>query len=166
MARIASEPGIGTRVLLYFPARGTQAEASIKVQPDTGQFSCRLLLVEDNQSLAQGTSEVLRSMGCQVETATDAKSALARVAAAEFDVVLTDIEMPGGMDGIALAAKVANGKPDLPVLLMTGYATRLEEAIRQHFTVLPKPCTPTTLATAIRNALAQRRRRTRLSSAA
>jgi DNA-binding NtrC family response regulator len=166
MARIVSELGIGTRVQLYFPARGTQPEASVAVQAGAGHFSCRLLLVEDNQSLAKGTSEVLRSMGCQVQTAEDAKSALARLAAAEFDLVLTDIEMPGGMDGIALAAKLADERPDLPVLLMTGYATRLEEAMRQRFTVLPKPCTPTTLAAAIRNALAQRPRRTRLSSAA
>jgi signal transduction histidine kinase/ActR/RegA family two-component response regulator len=166
MARVASEPGIGTRVQLYFPARGTQADSADTVQTGTGHFSCRLLLVDDNQSLAQGTSEVLRSMGCRVQTAGDAKSALAWVAAAEFDLVLTDIEMPGGMDGIALAAKLADERPDLPVLLMTGYATRLEEATRQRFTVLPKPCTPTTLATAIRNALAQRPRRTRVSSAA
>src|SRR6185503_1125706 len=101
MARIASEPGVGTRVQLYFPARGTQADASDAVPAATGHFSCRLLLVEDNQSLAQGTSEVLRSMGCQVQTAPDAKSALAELAAAQFDLVLTDIEMPGGMDGIA-----------------------------------------------------------------
>jgi DNA-binding NtrC family response regulator len=105
-------------------------------------------------------------MGCEVQTAEDAKSALARLAATEFDLVLTDIEMPGGMDGIAMAAKLADETPNLPVLLMTGYATRLEEATRQRFTVLPKPCTPTTLATAIRNALAQRTPRTRLSSAA
>lgn len=101
-----------------------------------------------------------------MQTAADAKSALARLAAAEFDLVLTDIEMPGGMDGIALAAKLADERPALPVLLMTGYATRLEEATRQRFTVLPKPCTPTMLATAIRNALAQRPRRARVSSAA
>jgi DNA-binding NtrC family response regulator len=135
-------------------------------EPNLRRIACRLLLVEDNESLAQGTTEVLQSMGCQVEAVGDAKAALSRLASHEFDLVITDIEMPGGVDGIALAVKLAKDRPELPVLLMTGYATRLEEATRQRFTVLPKPCSPSTFSAAIRNVLAGRQRNRRAAGSA
>ena len=162
MARVASQEGVGTRVSLYFPAREYEVNAPTDGQePNLKRIACRLLLVEDNESLAQGTTEVLQSMGCQVQTVGDAKAALSRLASHEFDLVITDIEMPGGVDGIALAVKLAKDRPELPVLLMTGYATRLEEATRQRFTVLPKPCSPSTFSAAIRNVLAGRQRNRR-----
>ena len=164
LARIESRPGVGTRVKLYFPARGGLGQAST---PETAtgftDVSCRLLLVEDNESVAEGTSQVLQSMACHVERVKDAAEALSRLGSATFDLVLSDIEMPGELDGIGLAAKLAETRPDLPVILMTGYASRLEQAKRQRFAVLPKPCSPAMLAEAIRNALAKVRPEAALS---
>jgi signal transduction histidine kinase/ActR/RegA family two-component response regulator len=158
LARIESRPGLGTRVKLYFPARGRVGQAAAaESAPGLADVSCRLLLVEDNESVAEGTSQVLRSMACQVERVSDAATALSRLGSAGFNLVLSDIEMPGELDGIGLAAKLAETRPDLPVILMTGYASRLEQAKRQNFAVLPKPCSPAMLAEAIRKALAPER---------
>ena len=61
--------------------------------------------------------------------------------------------MPGRRDGIALADRLAVLHPRLPVLLMTGYAERLQEAVRRRFEVLPKPVLPNVLADAIARAI-------------
>ena len=57
--------------------------------------------------------------------------------------------MPGDMDGIALAKWIRANHPRQPVLLMTGYAERIDEAIAAGFEVLPKPCAPAALSAAI-----------------
>ena len=72
-------------------------------------------------------------------------------------MVLSDIEMPGDIDGIALASELVKRETSVPVVLMTGYAVRLEQAVRQQLDVLPKPCSPTMLAEAIGRALTRRR---------
>lgn len=57
--------------------------------------------------------------------------------------------MPGDMDGLALAIHLKATMPGLPVLLMTGYAQRMDEITSMGFEVLPKPCSVETLAAAI-----------------
>lgn len=79
------------------------------------------------------------------------------VHAADIDAVLSDIEMPGDVDGIALASQLLQRDPPVPVVLMTGYAVRMEQAVRQRLDVLPKPCSPAMLAAAIGKALARAR---------
>jgi len=71
--------------------------------------------------------------------------------------VLSDIEMPGDIDGIALASQLLKRDAPVPVVLMTGYAVRLEQAVRQQMDVLPKPCSPAMLAEAIGRAFTRRR---------
>jgi two-component system NtrC family sensor kinase len=63
--------------------------------------------------------------------------------------------MLGEIDGIMLAAQLLQRDPPVPVVLMTGYAVRLEQAVRQQMDVLPKPCSPAMLAEAIGRALAR-----------
>ncbi len=157
-ARIESRPGGGTRVLLVLPAQPAEtAGTAAAAAPDSVRppLRCTLLLVEDNDAVAGAALEVLRSLGCRVERVVDAQAALARLAEpqARFDLVLTDIEMPGATDGIALAERLAVERPTLPVLLMTGYAARLDEAVRRRIPVLPKPVGPAVLADAIAKAL-------------
>lgn len=161
-ARIENRPEGGARVQLFFkPAphgASIAAESADAVQP-MPELRCRVLLVEDNEAVAHATGELLRSLGCTVEHAADARSALAALerSPGAADVVLSDIEMPGDFDGIALAAQLQARWPQLPVVLMTGYAARLEQAVRLRLDVLPKPCAPAVIAAALGKAIATRK---------
>ena len=158
-ARIESEPGRGTRVLLYFPAADSEETPATSAPPASivRHLGCNLLLVEDNDAVARASRDLLESLGCTVEHVTTAEAALARLALhdARIDVILSDIEMPGALDGIALAERVAERHPNVPVVLMTGYAARMQQAVRRRFEVLPKPVAPTALIDAVAKALAK-----------
>jgi CheY-like chemotaxis protein len=134
------------------------APAPAPAAPGTlGRLSCRLLLVEDNVEVAGSTAALLESLGCTVRHVEGARAALREAEQKVFDVVLSDIEMPGDMDGIELASVLERGNPPLPVVLISGYAARLDQAKALGFEVLPKPCSPTMLATAIASALSRLR---------
>ena len=75
---------------------------------------------------------------------------------AHFDVVLSDIVMAGGTDGLELALALRRSHPRLPVLLMTGYTSRLDAAVAAGFAVIAKPCPPDQLAAALRRAMRPR----------
>jgi CheY-like chemotaxis protein len=157
--RIGSRPGGGTCVQLFF-ARYLEeaAPATDEAVPSAlGRLVCRLLLVEDNADLAGSTAALLASLGCTVKHVEGARAALREVKRSTFDVVLSDIEMPGDMDGIELATILERSEPPLPAVLITGYAARLDEAKALGFEVLPKPCPLTMLTAAIAKALSRRR---------
>ena len=81
----------------------------------------RLLLVEDEFLIRMTLSEVLADDGFEVLEAEDGPGALALLAADEnIALMLTDIQLPGGIDGKALAGKVRESRPDLPVIFMSG----------------------------------------------
>jgi DNA-binding NtrC family response regulator len=111
-----------------------------------------VLLVEDNVEVSAANRPVLEAFGCQVTHFALAAPALAwlDVHAREFDAVLTDVVMPGEIDGVALARHVREKHPQLRLVVMTGYAEQLEEITRQGYTVLPKPWTAANLARALR----------------
>jgi DNA-binding response OmpR family regulator len=108
---------------------------------DTSSIHARVLLVEDNEDLAQAAADVLVAAGCQVEQARTADDALVLLeGSAPFHVVLSDIRMPGSMDGIALARRVAQRDDSTGIILMTGFTEELEKAKDMGLLVLPKPC--------------------------
>jgi FixJ family two-component response regulator/anti-sigma regulatory factor (Ser/Thr protein kinase) len=82
----------------------------------------RLLVVDDDAALLQALPETLRLRmpETQVETAASAAAALARMGAADYDAVITDIKMPG-MDGLGLLARIRELQPDTPTLIITGH---------------------------------------------
>jgi signal transduction histidine kinase/CheY-like chemotaxis protein len=104
-----------------------------------------ILLVEDNPEVAAGTEALLSIMGHRaqwVETADAAYELLLAVeasAAAGFDMVLSDIHMPGKMTGIDLALRLRSTLPRLPVVLVTGYASEIDRAKQARIPVLAKP---------------------------
>jgi len=155
--RIESEPGKGTRVLLFFPAvaGGERDQAEVSTHTPLRTLACNVLLVEDNDAVAKTSAAVLESAGCRVQRVEDAEEALLRLAEpnARFGVVLSDIEMPGTLDGIGLAERIAECHPGVPVVLMTGYASRLQQAEQLQLDVLPKPVEPKVLIDAIAKAL-------------
>jgi two-component system, NtrC family, sensor kinase len=155
-ARIEVPPDGGTRVLLYLPvADGPAAPAAAVVASADEPLDCRVLLVEDNADLATVTRQLLENAGCTVEWAASGEAARELIDAdpRRFDIVVSDMAMPGEIDGLALAEHLRARHPRMAVVLMTGYANQLHEASARRFTVLAKPCAPDTLAAAIRNAL-------------
>lgn len=101
----------------------------------------RILVVDDESSLLMTLTANLELEGFDVVGADSAAQALELMAAQQFDLVLTDIRMPG-MSGVELFRHVRDRQPDLPVVLMTAFALEglVDEAIRSGaFTVLAKP---------------------------
>jgi CheY-like chemotaxis protein len=117
----------------------------------------RLLLVEDDDSVRSFVARALQMDGHAVTTAEDGAIALEVLAeeAGAFDLMVSDIKMPV-MDGIALALNSARDYPNLPILLMTGYADQRERAhgldhlVRD---VVLKPFTLADIRKAVANAL-------------
>ena len=161
-ARIESTPGRGTDVKLFLPAAaGVQASAPVAAAPGEASLDCSVLLVEDNEDLAGVTSALLEGVGCRVQWANsgDAARDLIDRGAARFDVVVSDMAMPGQLDGLGLAEWLRERRPGLSVVLITGYASQLHDASARGFTVLSKPCPPEALIAAVRSALGRRRER-------
>jgi CheY-like chemotaxis protein len=160
LAAIDSAIGAGTSVHLYLPraaaAPAVKREPEVRADSSNPPQGLRVLLVEDNDEVAAGTEALLQMMGHHVTCAADAASALTLVDAARaarsanadnleesdaprFDLVLSDIHMPGEMNGIDLAEALQSREPTLPVILVTGYAEELERARHVDVRVLSKP---------------------------
>jgi CheY-like chemotaxis protein len=128
-------------VHLRFPAAINRADDAAHVPLAEPRYPMRLLLVEDNPEIAAATQLALESLGCTVRRCATADEARAWLEDADQlpDAVLSDISMPGAIDGIGLARHLRERHPELPVALMTGYAERLADAEALQLRVLPKP---------------------------
>jgi PAS domain S-box-containing protein len=131
--RIRSKPGRGTQIKLYLPplAEGMAIAEPETVAATTSVSNRRLLLVEDDASVAAVALELLQDTGFEVQTAETAPRALELLADEAFDVMLSDIVMPGGMTGIELAQQVTRDYPAMKVVLTSGYAgDDVDEALK------------------------------------
>jgi signal transduction histidine kinase len=153
-AMVASSDA-GTIVSLVLPAAGPGAAATqdAATSADVGSIAgTHLLLVEDNDELADVTARLLESFGCLVQRADSAAAALRAVEREPgIRLVLSDVVMPGEMDGLALARRLRTLKPQLPVVLISGYSSAFTEA--HDFRVLHKPCTADEMLSALCAAL-------------
>ncbi len=161
-ASLASEPGRGTTITLYLP-RTREALARAEPQGDAAvprDGHGRVLLVEDNAAVAEVTVATLEELGYEVRHAPDPATAV-RLLEGEgrFDLVLSDIVMPGPLNGVDLARLIRASHPALPVLLATGYSDVAQTATEEGFPTLRKPYEAASLREAIRTALAGRRLR-------
>ena len=155
-ARIDSTPGKGTRVSLYLPATdAVRSIVGVKAVPEDRQLDYNVLLVEDNEEVAAATQPLLQTVGCTVRWAPsgDAARTLIDAEPGKFDIVLSDMAMPGQLDGLGLAEYLRDRHPKIQVVLMTGYTNQLQEAAARRFTVLAKPCAPDVLMNAMRDAI-------------
>ncbi|WP_247893430.1 hybrid sensor histidine kinase/response regulator [Azospirillum endophyticum] len=155
-AAIASRPGEGTRVRIDLPLTDARPSepAPAPVAPMTGdRRPLRLLVVEDNPLVLMATVEGLTEEGFTVETAEDGVTALRLLEAdRDFDLVVSDVVMPGGVSGIDLARHIRERWPQLRVLLVSGYSPEsLANMGADTASVLAKPFTPVQLATRIRS---------------
>ncbi|UWX74706.1 hybrid sensor histidine kinase/response regulator [Burkholderia gladioli] len=156
IATIDSALGEGTTVRLYLPraritdeappAAPASREAS-SLETDPPREGLRILLVEDNGEVAAGTEALLSLLGHRVTYAANADDALALIDAPldpedesrPFDLVISDIHMPGTLNGIDLAEEIERRPGTLPVILVTGYAEELDRTRRVNARVLSKP---------------------------
>ena len=152
--QVESEIGRGTTVTMRFPAASAAVEVSAVAPIGPGAVAS-ILLVEDNEELAAAQASLLQSAGFDVECADNADSALTMLAVADaaYDVVISDITMPGTMNGVQLACTLRETRPDLPVILMTGYAHMVNEVQATGCVVLSKPVEFATLLDELTRAL-------------
>ena len=161
--QIESEPGRGTCVRMLLPATAAEParppESAEAAPQDQQRVGGTVLLVEDNEDLATTSEMMLRGAGLEVLRAANADAALAVLNGGGPlpDIVLSDIAMPGTVNGIGLAFALRQQLPDLPVVLTTGYADQLSEAAEGGFRVLPKPTAPEALLAELRGVLLARR---------
>lgn len=165
--RIYSEDGEGTTVKIYLP-RMTTAEETIAApsgKPEQAAPAPRagphetILLVEDNEGVRTYAKSVLEDLGYWVLEAADAHEALRLVAKKpQISLLFTDVVLPGSDNGRALADKLRERYPELPVLYTTGYTRnaivhqgRLDAGVQ----LLNKPYTQQDLARKIREMLDQ-----------
>ena len=149
--RIASTPGAGSTVRVVLPG-STEGVTSVSgTEPAHGGGSERILLVEDEQALREGTSRLLQARGYSVVTAADGLEALEVMDREDrpIDVVVTDVAMPR-MRGDDLALQLAQTHPQLPVLFVSGYDSGASELPGP---LLPKPVIEHELLGAIRELL-------------
>ncbi len=157
---IRSAPGAGTQVTLTLPAAPADAGLAASTRPGpVGDASegrgTRVLVVDDNEDLAQSTAGLLEQFGFAVRQASSGADALAAVAdpATRPRLVLSDIVMPGAIDGIALARQLRQRYPDVAIVLSTGFSAAAQSAVQEGFTLLPKPYPVEALRTVLLQAL-------------
>jgi CheY-like chemotaxis protein/anti-sigma regulatory factor (Ser/Thr protein kinase) len=159
--KIYSEKGEGTTVKIYLPrleTDGAAAEATVKSPAAEGGRGEAILVCEDDDDVRAYTVGALVELGYRVFEAEDGPSALLMLERpdARFDLLFTDVVLPGGMTGAVLASRARELRPDLKILFTTGYARnaivhhgRLDAGVQ----LITKPFSYSDLATRIREAL-------------
>ncbi len=141
---VASRLGEGTAFRLWFPAVAEAAEAAPAPPPAVEPTAAtrRVLLVEDEAPLRRLAAHALKAAGHEVREAEDAETALEALAEGFApEVLVSDVTMPGEMDGLALADALRGALPDLTVVLVSGYAERAvgEGVAARGYAYLEKP---------------------------
>jgi signal transduction histidine kinase len=162
-ATIKSVVGKGTTVQVYLPRAAAPAIADARVAREAPvRGTGRILVVEDDDAVAGTAVQLLELIGYGSHRVQDARTALGMLLGGEkFDLVFSDIVMPGGMGGLELAQRIRRHFPDLPILLASGYSHAMAEVAKEGFDIIAKPYRADALADAIRRtiALSQRTRR-------
>ena len=148
---IESEPGRGTRIALRLPR--SLEEVLSEAQPEAagqGALNLNLLIVDDNIEVALAVKNMAMALGCTVTVADSPAKALSDLAAGQFDVLLTDLAMPG-LSGLELAKAARLADRALGIILMSGYPHSFETR-DAGFELLRKPFSPAGLEAALRHA--------------
>ncbi|SDH80726.1 PAS fold-containing protein [Bradyrhizobium sp. Rc2d] len=155
--KIYSEEGHGTTIKLYLPPGEGTADMAAPVAPQAEGGAETIFVVEDDTLVRNFVTAQLQSLGYKTVAAPDSRAALQLIEAGQpFDLLFTDIVIPGGMSGRELAEEVAKRRPGLKVLYTSGYT---DNAIVHHgklddgVMLLTKPYRRNQLAEMIRKAL-------------
>lgn len=154
---VQSEEGIGTTVTLYLPRSKQLALDQEEVPALPNVSSGTVLLVEDDPDLRTLATTMLSSLGFEVLAAQDGRSALTAMDRAKrVDLLLTDVVLPGGMNGPAIAEAAAKRQQDIKILFMSGYtqdAMARQGQVGNDYQLLQKPFRKTELAQKLEAAL-------------
>jgi PAS domain S-box-containing protein len=155
--KIYSEEGHGTTIKLYLPPGEGATEVAAGLAPQAEGGAETIFVVEDDSLVRNFVTAQLQSLGYKTVAAADSRAALQLIEAGQqFDLLFTDVVIPGGMSGRELADEVAKLRPGLKVLYTSGYT---DNAIVHHgklddgVLLLTKPYRRNQLAEMIRKAL-------------
>lgn len=158
---LTSEPGAGTYIDIYLPIAD-----SIELRPRSGKMvedegprfvDKTVLVVDDEQGLLDVAVSYLEDMGFSVLASTCSKDALDRLSShPNIDLLITDIVMPGTMNGVALAAEVRKNRPDIKILYVSGFPSGVIEdkaGVEMDAPLLNKPYNRSSLASTVARVL-------------
>jgi PAS domain S-box-containing protein len=155
---VTSTVGQGSEFRVFLPS-GTPAGApAAGTVPQIARGTETILVVEDEEPLRKSVVKFLKFAGYHVLEAADGPEALRLWSGKidEINLLLTDMIMPGGMNGRDLAEAFRKLKPALPVILTSGYSDEMTESdftTKLGFAYLPKPCDPVTLTEVVQKSL-------------
>jgi PAS domain S-box-containing protein len=157
--QIESRLGEGTTIRIWLPSVRAAPIGTVAPSAPLGSRKLQILLVEDNADVAEVTCGLIEQLGHRVSLVGSAAGALRRLAEVEQqpDLVVSDIVMAGEMNGLGLARELRRERPEIPVLLVTGYS-REAQAIGDEFPVLSKPYQREDLNRALQTAAADTHR--------
>ena len=152
-AEIESCVGQGTILRIYLPSTenpipAPEPEHDVRELP----HGLKVLLVEDNPQVRDFAAKLLEDMHCDVTTAEEGGEAIGLLRTGQFDLVFSDVVMPG-VGGLELANQIEAERQNVPVLLATGYSDELLSGNANNFTVVPKPYDATSLRNSIASVL-------------
>ena len=158
---IESNPGLGTRVSLYLPRsrqppqiHGSDLD-TLTAATDISNPKCKVLLVEDDPAVAALTSDMLKELGYEVLQVSDAHAGLRAMSGDHgVEMILSDVMMPGGMDGVGFVRELRRRNVQLPIVLVTGMPDAVRrEAETAGISLLAKPYQLADLAANLNTAL-------------
>ena len=154
---VFSEPGKGSTFTVYLPAIERRIEPDIRPEEPIPTGNERILFVDDEQAIVKMQKQALESLGYDVTARASGVEALNlfRSQPNRFDVVITDLTMPN-MSGDELAGELMRIRPDLPIILCTGFSAKLDEQKAKAIGIrafILKPILKRKIAEAIRQVL-------------
>ena len=121
-------------------------------------FSPRILVVDDEMIVCESCQRILQEDSYEVECVSSGKEAIEKMKANPFDIVITDLKMPG-VDGMEVLKSIREDYPDTVVIMITGFST-VETAVEAMklgaFDYIPKPFTPDEVSIIVKKALEKR----------
>ena len=150
---VKSAPGAGATFELYLPLSTDHVirrEQPSKVEEAPGGDE-RVLVVEDDADVLSLTVDLLKGLGYEVLTAGNAKAAMQQIRSRKpIDLMFTDVVMPGGVSGVQLARMASEVRPELAILLTSGYVGETSPIGENEFPLIDKPYERASLAAKLR----------------
>jgi PAS domain S-box-containing protein len=161
---IYSELGEGTTVNVYLPQYQVAQNASAEQAPElpaTAPTNETIFVVEDNPEVRNVAVSRLKRLGYCIEEADNASDAISRLSQGlNVDAVFSDVVMPGQKSGFDLARWTRDNRPELAIILTSGFAEDvMPDAATQDFPILRKPYSQASLASALKAAMSEKRRK-------
>jgi CheY-like chemotaxis protein len=154
---VESEPGKGTTFNVYWPQANSDVKQKVSTDEPIPKGNERILFVDDEEEIALMGKRILERLGYKVTIKTNSLEALKafRAHPDKFDLVITDQTMPN-MTGLQLAKKLLHFRPDIPIILITGFSEKATLEITKKIGIseyIMKPIIVRNISKAIRGAL-------------